>query len=535
MSQINTSLWVQTAKRVPTFPKLQGDGGRFDVAVIGGGIFGLSTAMTLTERGKSVAVLEGARVGSGVSGYTTAKLSSLHNLTYHQLAKKFGVEATRHYAALNEAGLEQIARHVRERDIDCAFVRTDNYTYCLQAKTVAALRAEAEAASEAGLQASFGEGTPEGLPFEALAYVRVPHQARFNSYAYCCGLAEALREAGAHVYEDTRVVRVEAGGGGGGGGDEEAHDKHRLRTANGASLRADNVVIATHIPITDRSGHFGFLLPVTSYCLAFRAADGGEGSSSAARGAASLHGMFINPDEPSLSLRAAEDEEGRRVVVVAGSSHSLGEPPTGDTEDCYRAVEELARRMVPGLGALVCRWTGEDFMPADGVPYIGYLHRGTKSLFTATGFKKWGLAASAGAALLVADLITGEANPWHSLFDARRWDLAGSSINLLKEQLKVSKHFLGDRVKDLVVPDIEDLGLDKGGICRMHGRAVAGYRDRDGMLHAVSPNCTHMGCHVRWNQGDRTWDCPCHGSRFDVNGAVIHGPGVAPLEQYVIE
>ncbi|KAL6068389.1 EF-hand calcium-binding domain-containing protein 3 [Balamuthia mandrillaris] len=502
-----SSIWTQSVRNVPTFAKLQGSVPRVDVAVVGAGIVGLSTALSLKEQGKRVAVLEGGSVGRGISAFTTAKLSSLHSLCYTKLMKEVGLEGIRAYADFNERGIDYVERNVTKYAIDCDFERVPNYTFTFHGDMVSTIATEVEAAKAAGLAASFTQETD--LPFPVRAAIRVENQAQFNSYAYCLGLARAVQGEGCDVYEHSRVQTV-----------SEA-SPHRVVTEDG-SIEADYVVLATHLPILDRSNHFAFCKPVQSFCMACTLEDNSK----------MPRAMYITAETtPTLSVRSANNGT---VLVVAGGGTNMGEFPSNNSELLYKDLEELAREHFP-IKDVVSRWSGEDYMPADSIPYIGYLYRGTKSIFTATGMKKWGLAHGSAAGMLIADLIDGKENrEWHHLYDARRWHLMSSLPNLAKFQAKVGAHFVGDRAKHIAkVPDIEELVNDTGAVCKYRGKLVAAYRDPEGRMHAVSPTCTHLGCHLRWNQGDRAWDCPCHGSRFSVKGEVIHGPAVKKLESYL--
>jgi len=221
------------------------------------------------------------------------------------------------------------------------------------------------------------------------------------------------------------------------------------------------------------------------------------------------------------------------VLIIGGAGHKTGESPNNNTESQYDLLNNWAREHFP-INELIERWSAQDYKPPDNLPYIGYLYRGTTNMFTATGFKKWGLALGSVAGHIITDLIMGRQNEWADMVDARRWDILKSAANIVKTNVEVAEHFIGDRIKDLSIPAIEDLVPGCGAICKSMGKQVAGYKDEQGKLYAVSVVCTHLGCHIRWNQAERTWDCPCHGSRFTYEGEVIHGPAVKDLEQYPV-
>lgn len=247
------------------------------------------------------------------------------------------------------------------------------------------------------------------------------------------------------------------------------------------------------MPILDRSGHFAILPPEKSYCLAFTLEDESKMPKQ----------MYITAEEPTRSIRPADNN---KVLIIAGAGHHHGECPRESTEEQYEELEKWTKQNFP-VKEVIAKWSALDYMSPDKVPYIGYLHRGTGSIFTATGYKKWGLAAAASAANVISDLIENKQNKYFSLVDSRRWDVLNIGGDVAKIQVHVAKDFIQDRVKYMLsVPDIEDLENGKGAICKYNGETVAGYKDENGNIHAVSPVCTHLGCYVRWNQADKTWD-----------------------------
>jgi glycine/D-amino acid oxidase-like deaminating enzyme/nitrite reductase/ring-hydroxylating ferredoxin subunit len=491
------SYWVATSPD-GDHPAYEPDGRVVDVAVIGGGITGLMTALLLAGTGASVSVVEAGRVALGVTGYTTAKVTSLHGLTYASVARTFGEPGARTYAEANQAGLAEIARVVKEHALDCDFERLPAFTYTERDDGVAEIEAEVEAAVRAGLPASFT--TQTDLPYPARGAIRVDDQAQFHPRRYCLGLAAALRGLGASVFENTRVLDVEQG------------SPCRLMTQHGELLAAQ-VVVATQLPIFDRGGYFARTHPERSYALCATLA-----------GPAPL-GMYLSADSPTRSVRPVTT--GGREVILGGEGHKVGHEP--DTRQRYEVLERWARERFDVTG-ISHRWSAQDYMPADGVPFIGPAGPGVSRVFVATGFKKWGMSTAAVAAMILRDRIGGRDNPWAALFDSTRLDLKGEAKSVVKENVDVAKRFVGDRLRARSAPSATSLAPGEGGICELDGDRVAAFRDDDARLHVVAARCTHLGCLVDWNTAERSWDCPCHGSRFDPDGNVLQGPAVRPLD-----
>lgn len=490
---VNPSLWMVTDPPQDRFPSLEGDADS-DVIVIGAGIAGLMTAYVLKQTGRNVTVIDRDGVGTGVTGYTTGKVTSLHGLVYASLEEKFSPEVARIYGEANEAGIKLISQIARDEGIDCDMLTLPALTYTEQDGTVSKLEAETAAAERAGLPASFV--TESDLPFEIRGAVRFDDQLHFHPRKFLDGLASAVGE----VHERTEATDV-----------DEEDGRVVVETKQG-TLRADLVVIATQMPFVQRGLFYAKASPTRSYAIAARFTD-------------PPMGMYISADAPARSIRPHLSGN-ESWLIVGGEGHKVGQHE-GDTNKHYEALEGFARERFD-MGAEF-RWSAQDFMPADDIPYIGRASRGTDRIFVATGFKKWGLSTGAFAAMLIRDLIDAKDNPWHQVFDATRIDPAHAGKDLVKENLNVAKRFIGDRIADTRARKIEDLTPGEGDVVDNGERVVAGYRDEHGALHEVSLICTHMGCHVRFNTAEKSWDCPCHGSRFTVDGEVLEGPATQPL------
>ena len=485
------SLWLEGLEREPR-PRLSEDL-RVDVAVLGAGLTGLTVSRLLAERGAEVAVLEARTVGAGATGFTTAKLSSLHGLTYATLERRFDTERARLYAEANEAGIALVRRLCAELEIDCELRTKPNLTYTESPSERDQIEQEVEAARRAGLSASYVEETD--LPYPIEAAVRVEDQAEFHPVKYLHGLADALGDG---LYERTRAVSIKAG------------SPCRVRTEDGALVTAEHVIVATGMPIADRGLYFTRTHPERSYVVA-------------ARTDSPPQAMYISTEQPSHSLRAHGD-----WLLALGGSHKTGQ---ADGAERYRMVAAWMRARF-GLEPEL-RWATQDYMPMDGVPYVGRLDPLSRHLWVATGYRKWGLAMGGAAAVLLAELVDGRDHPWKDLFDPQRRPPLAGLPPLLKEGADGAFRQVADRV--LRRGRVEDIAPGEGDVVGAGLGQRAVHRDADGALHSLSARCTHLGCIVRWNTGEGTWDCPCHGSRFAATGEVLQGPAVRPLRRQPLD
>jgi glycine/D-amino acid oxidase-like deaminating enzyme/nitrite reductase/ring-hydroxylating ferredoxin subunit len=493
----NPSVWVATAPDRP-FPALPGDLA-VDVAVIGGGITGLTTALLLKDAGATVAVVEAGSVVSGSSGFNTGKVTALHGLTYARLVRTLGEDRARQYAEANSAAVERVAALDERLGGVASVERQAAYTYTTDAGRTAEIAEEVEAAVRVGLPAT--QVTTTSLPFTVAAAVRLPDQIQFHPVRYCRALAAAVDGDGGSVLERTRALDVD---------EEEGHVL--VRTDHG-TVRAGRAVVATLLPFLDSGGYFAKAAPYRSYGMAVTAdVDVAEG-------------MYLGVDSPTRTVRRL-DVDGGAGLVVGGSGHKVGQG--GDTRGHYDEIERWARETF-GARSVTHRWSAQDYVTGDQVPYVGLMPRRART-FVACGFRKWGLSGGTAAAMVLADALAGRPSPWAEVFDARRLNPVASAGELVRENVDVGRRFVVDRLKRLRAPSVERLAPGEGGIVDVDGRKVAACRDEDGTLHAVQASCTHLGCTVGWNAAERSWDCPCHGSRFTADGRMLDGPAVRDLE-----
>jgi glycine/D-amino acid oxidase-like deaminating enzyme/nitrite reductase/ring-hydroxylating ferredoxin subunit len=471
-----------------------------DVAIVGAGLAGITTAMLLKQAGKRVAVIEADRVATGVSGHTTAKITSLHQLKYATLIQELGAEKARLYGAANQAAIEQVATLVHDEQLDCDFERRHAYTFAESQETLKKVRQEVDAAQSLGLPASFSPTVP--LPFPTLGAVKFSHQAQFHPRKYILALAGKIHGDGSHVFEQTRVMTVE---------DEQPC---QVRTQHGYTVTAQDVVVTTNLPILDQGLFFAKTFPKRSYLIGCRIDP-----------QSAPDGMFIGTGEKYRSIRATPTDDGGALLLIGGEGHKVGE--ADDTQERFERLANYARDRF-GITQVDYYWSSQDFVSFDKVPYVGSLTPANQHTYVATGFSLWGMSNSTVAAMILKDRILGRQNPWAHLYDATRPTPFVTQASL-KNNLDVGTHWVGDRLKGLfdspnsVKPGQGKLvtaGLDK----------IAAYRDDAGTLHQVSAVCPHLGCIVAWNAAEKSWDCPCHGSRFDPDGKILHGPAVKELE-----
>ena len=480
----------------PAFPALRGDL-TVDVAIVGGGIVGVSAARMLKDRGLTVALVEARRVGQGVSGKATAKVTSQHGIRYSELERTFDEERARLYADAQEVGLRTIRELSQRHGLDADIENKPAFVYTREQKHVEEIEKEVEVARRLGLPASLTTDT--GLPFDVLAAMRWDNQAQFHPVKYVAGLAATIPGDGSHVFENSRVI-----------------DWAPTRIATDAgTVRARHIVMATNLPLGQLGLYYATNYPMAEPVIA--APIGREPP-----------GYYKNVEQPGRSMRTHK-QNGRTYAVAAGTHFT-----PGHEEEARMNFADLEQWLTESFdaGAIEYRWVNEDYSPMDGAPFIGWSSDDRDDAYlVATGFAAWGFTNGAAAGILIADLVESREHPWSKLFDATRVKPLAGAKDFLKENAKVAKELVGGHFSSRA-KSFDEIAPGEAAIVSLDEGDIAAFRDKEGQVHAVSAVCTHMGCVLGWNRTDRTWDCPCHGSRFTLAGEVLNGPAVASLEQW---
>lgn len=474
---------------------------RADVCVVGAGIAGLTTAYLLSKEGRQVVVLDDGPSAGGETCRTTAHLVTALDDRFYHLERLHGADGARLAAQSHAAAIDAIERIVREEDIDCDFMRLDGYLFVPAGDDPAQLDEELHAAHRAGLtDVSRVERAP--IPtFDTGPALRFPRQAQFHVLKYLAAVTAAATRRGARVYNGTHVHRLQGG--------KTAH----VESARGA-VTAEAIVVATNSPVND-------LVAIHTKQAAYRTFVVG-----ARVMRDSIPPVLLWDTADPYHYVRLQQADGHDVLIVGGEDHKTGQ--ADEAAERFRRLQQWTRERFPNVEGFDFQWSGQVMEPVDGLALIGRNPLDSDNVYVVTGDSGNGMTHGTIAGMLLTDLILGRENPWARLYDPSRKTL-GAIGEFLRENVNVAVQY-ADLVTPGEIDDVSQVGRGEGAILRRGLVKVAVYRDDEGALHERSAICTHLGCVVRWNSTERTWDCPCHGSRFHTDGHVVNGPAIQALK-----
>lgn len=492
------SFWIESQKNlVKDFKSLDEDI-ECDVCLIGGGITAITTAYYLSKAGLKVAILEKDKLAMQTTGHTTAKITSQHGLFYSYLIQTYGHNYAKSYLEANENAIDRIEEIINEENISCDFERTDAYVYTKEQEEVENIKKEVESVQSLGFPATFSTVSP--LPMDILACIKFPDQAQFHPRKYLEGLVKSCLKSNVVFYENTNVIDV------------KDTPEGAITYTDHHMVRSRYAILTTKYPFKNAPGfYFLKMYQSTSYVIGIETNE------------KLFSGMYITSKEPTFSFRTVKNGD-KELLLIGGSDHKTGAKI--DLKNSYTSLEDVAKKMYPDAKTLY-RWSTEDTISLDKIPYIGPFSSLTPHLFVATGFKKWGMTSSNVAAHLLCNQILGKDSPEQEVFLSTRFHPVKNHTelgNMIKES---SYSLVINKLKD--APQIEHMNLDEGKILEIDHKKIGIYKDNDGVIHAVKPICSHLGCELSFNNLAKTWDCPCHGSTYDYDGHYIYGPTASDL------
>ena len=505
------SSWFGTAPALPTFQPLKEDL-TAEIVVVGGGIAGLTTAYLLTKEGRDVVLLEDGELASGESGRTTAHLSNALDDHYFDLESIFGKEGARLAAESHSAAISKIEQIVRDEKIACDFARVDGYLFLHEEGNARDLRKELDAAHRAGLSGVEYLDEADNVGFRTGNCLRFPDQGQFHILKYLRGLAQAITKNGGRIFTHTHVTDVKGGG------------EAAVTTTDGHTVRAAvGIVVATNSPFNDRVVMHTKQSAYRTYVIGARVPKGSVAKA-----------LFWDMGDPYHYVRIQEVEAGPRggqadydLLIVGGEDHKVGQEE--HPEAAFDRLESWTRERFPYLTEIEFRWSGQVLEPNDSLGFIGRNPLDKDNVLIITGDSGHGMTHGTIGGLLTTDLLLGRENPWAKLYDPGRITL---SLETAKEFIKENVNVASEYTELLTGGDVskeEQIKPGEGAVLRRGLTKVAVYKDEAGAAHACSAICPHLGCVVHWNGLEKSWDCPCHGSRFDAFGALLMGPANSDL------
>src|SRR5687768_16100086 len=501
-SQANNSIWMATVE-MPSQPQLK-ENVRTDVCIIGAGIAGLTTAYFLAQEGRSVVVLDDGAIGGGMTGRTTAHLTNAFDDRYAEMEKLHGEDGSRLIAQSHTAAIDKVEEIAREEEIDCSFERLDGYLFEPPNQSTGVLNEELKASHRAGLvDVELVKRAPVES-FDTGPALRFPRQAQFHPLDYLTGLTRAFARLGGRVFNETHATNIIGG------------SDARVETNAGPSVTCDAIVVATNTPVNDRVAIHTKQAPYVTYVVGIQVP-----RRSIARA------LYWDTPDPYhyLRLQSNNTNGAHDILIVGGEDHKTGQ--ANDGMERFARLVQWTRERFPEVGEVEFRWSGQVMEPVDGIAFIGRNPMDEDNVFIATGDSGQGMTHGTIAGMLLTDLLQGRKNPWEDLYSPSRVSLRAFT-DYASENLNVAGQF-ADYVTAGDIKSVDELMPGQGAIVREGLSKLAVYRDEGGTVHKLSAVCPHLGCIVAWNSTEKTWDCPCHGSKYRADGRVYQGPANSDL------
>lgn len=476
-----------------------------EICIIGGGIFGISTAYYLSKHRYKVVLLEKDKIASKVTGHTTAKITSQHGLIYHYLLNQYGKDFAKKYYEANQKAIENIKKIINSNNINCDFKKQTSNIYTTNESEVNKIEEEIKALEELNIEAT--KIKESSLPFDIISGIEFPNQAQFNPIKYINGLVKIIKENNGLIFENTTCYDI-----------KKEENSYICYTKNN-KIKAKYIIIATQYPFINFPGiYFAKMYQSSSYVIGIDTKT------------ELFNGMYINIQSPIYSFRTAIDNE-KEILLIGGLDHKTGE--NIDYKSSYGLLEKKAKEWYPNC-EIKYHWSTRDCITLDKIPYIGEFSNMLPNIYIGTGFNKWGMTSSNVAAKIITDKITEKENEFEEIFKATRVNPIINKDEVKNMISQTAKSLVIERFKENSKEDIDNIKKETGKIIEINGEKVGIYKDIKGEVFAVKPVCTHLGCILNWNNADKTWDCPCHGSRFDYTGKNINNPAIKNLEKVKI-
>jgi len=507
MEYPRNSYWHETAENKKSFDKSNKNlnGKKYDLLIIGAGLTGLNTAYALKSSGYKIGIIDATTIGYGVSGYTTAKITVQHDLFYDYLINSFSLEEAKQYLKANQEGMKLIKNIIEENNIQCDYKEQTAYIYTTKENEIDDLKRELEAYKKLDIDGFYIENVP--LPIEVKGALGIRNQAQYNPLKYLYSLYNILQNSkNCDIYEKLRALNI------------EPHSSGHVVTTDAGDIYAEKVIVASHYPFDNSLGlYFLKLYQDKSYVLAVRIKE------------KPFEGMYINITDPVYSMRYQFSER-ENLLLLGGGNHRAGEKD--NEEKSYEELEKFLNTNFKGA-EIVSKWSTQDCMTYDKIPYIGLYSNSVDNLYVATGFKKWGMTHSAAAALILKNKILNIHDDYSEIFNPSRITPMQSSTEFLSSVKSIAAGFL-KRIA-IVYDEIPDVNVGEGKIVNYNGKKVGVYKDEEGDYFCINPVCSHLKCALSFNEAEKTWDCQCHGSRYDIKGNILEGPAVHPLDKIKIK